>query len=1113
MATKPSSAGAVPGGISGSVGLPEEFKELRGHLLVEAIFARYGAGTMTIPWINEHANPDSPEYRNIRRDPCNRKIMESLAEAYADRILHTNAITYNHRSEAMYRALKRAPENIYVKRALASGLENVRMLSANTPVEVRAALCAMHNRYHEGQSDSFVSLLDDAEAIMAEWDKKINGPNGTGLTTRNPNYESYLEAFVFKEKQATQWGDSLNFFKQTSVLNNHWVQFYVKEPVKEWSNANVDFTSMDATNRDIIKILHQLTVVVVNGLNKFYPKEYIGAALVEAVKFCAAEDGKAEENTKTKKKKAKGKAVESQGSEGQIPWSNLAFPNLEGDVRPSRGVPGVPSADVGRPKHALDDFMHIFFEIVGVAKEKLPENQKAVQSFQASTVSLFRHAISCFYEFVFSGSAAVNGKFCRNYSMFRPELQAFMKSAVDMALSNASVGLGPAGSTTSDKTIPLFADFNLDAGLQIGHLRDESDEVRALQRLKQGVPLCRESGMANFVATILELPVDSNANFITAKQRLLLDPSFDSDTALVTVLQKIYDELRSAVPQHWVNMAADVCDLMAVRLQFVEDSGKIFKDDKHLLERFAALRSFYTLTILRDLGRLTKKVVWDINTRLLISSLHVDMEALMRRSEKLSIETKTKDPDSAASAAPPHQPHPVAMLIPGFDVLQSTSVAISSETWARNWAALLTNGNRSPDAAFSFLKVYVKSAGDELASWWTDSMKPESAASAFNSRKRKANPETQGGGGGESEGEHDEHEAAPDKQQPPDILSSMTLGQLSVCGMEFVARSEHYASLFGFDNDDLETIRMNSIDLKLVQMRLEVFLWDWRPGWVRVASRQSLQLFNCSSLLLDHFLEHINTMGRFLVWNFGNATEEAEAFAAGSKQKLSKVTKKTESERLLFDNKKAVEEKDKETSSKICMPFVGSISTLKASNGYLLTEVLGMPFFVNPPPNLTATSSMIVPAWLVPATSKKDNITVEERQIEVLTDSLRWTTEEAAGAAEASERSIKVTLKVPVLVPNTLALRMGVPPAADSPDVTVPLSKAAPPKPKGRAKLLPEPAMPDAPVIGLAAAMENRREAMNKQGMATSMPAMTKEERKAEKDRKKLLSNAKHLLK
>lgn len=89
MATKPSSAGAVPGGISGSVGLPEEFKELRGHLLVEAIFARYGAGTMTIPWINEHANPDSPEYRNIRRDPCNRKIMESLAEAYADRILHS----------------------------------------------------------------------------------------------------------------------------------------------------------------------------------------------------------------------------------------------------------------------------------------------------------------------------------------------------------------------------------------------------------------------------------------------------------------------------------------------------------------------------------------------------------------------------------------------------------------------------------------------------------------------------------------------------------------------------------------------------------------------------------------------------------------------------------------------------------------------------------------------------------------------------------------------------------------------------------------------------------------------------------------------------------------
>lgn len=59
-----------------------EFVGLKGQLLVEAIFNKYGAGTMTIPWLNEETKE-----RNIRRDSTNRPIMESLAEAYADRIL------------------------------------------------------------------------------------------------------------------------------------------------------------------------------------------------------------------------------------------------------------------------------------------------------------------------------------------------------------------------------------------------------------------------------------------------------------------------------------------------------------------------------------------------------------------------------------------------------------------------------------------------------------------------------------------------------------------------------------------------------------------------------------------------------------------------------------------------------------------------------------------------------------------------------------------------------------------------------------------------------------------------------------------------------------------
>lgn len=56
--------------------------QMKGHLLVDAVFQKWGAGTMTIPWLHS-----STGARNIVRDQVNRPIMESLAEAYCDRIL------------------------------------------------------------------------------------------------------------------------------------------------------------------------------------------------------------------------------------------------------------------------------------------------------------------------------------------------------------------------------------------------------------------------------------------------------------------------------------------------------------------------------------------------------------------------------------------------------------------------------------------------------------------------------------------------------------------------------------------------------------------------------------------------------------------------------------------------------------------------------------------------------------------------------------------------------------------------------------------------------------------------------------------------------------------
>ena len=49
--------------------------------------------------------------------------------------------------------------------------------------------------------------------------------------------------------------------------------------------------------------------------------------------------------------------------------------------------------------------------------------------------------------------------------------------------------------------------------------------------------------------------------------------------------------------------------------------------------------------------------------------------------------------------------------------------------------------------------------------------------------------------------------------------------------------------------------------------------------------------------------------------------------------------------------------------------------------------------------------------------------------------------------------------------------------------------------------------------VGYAAALKSRTEFMDSAGLLTSLPTLSKEEKKAEKKQKKALTNAKHLMK
>ena len=116
--------------------------------------------------------------------------------------------------------------------------------------------------------------------------------------------------------------------------------------------------------------------------------------------------------------------------------------------------------------------------------------------------------------------------------------------------------------------------------------------------------------------------------------------------------------------------------------------------------------------------------------------------------------------------------------------------------------------------------------------------------------------------------------------------------------------------------------------------------------------------------------------------NFGDPEEEAQAYGSGDRQKLSKVTKKVQTERLLLANVQEIL-KDDTLRMQIMLPFLGNVSTLKGAQGFEICRLFDVPFYVNPPPAPNATTATIVPAWLVGTTNKMEKASMEETDINV----------------------------------------------------------------------------------------------------------------------------------
>ena len=185
-----------------------------------------------------------------------------------------------------------------------------------------------------------------------------------------------------------------------------------------------------------------------------------------------------------------------------------------------------------------------------------------------------------------------------------------------------------------------------------------------------------------------------------------------------------------------------------------------------------------------------------------------------------------------------------------------------------------------------------------------------------------------------------------------EVASRMSLRAISMSGMELVENSQEYRALFDGPG------AASAWDMKKFELNLEAFLFAHAAS----ASRKS-------------------RLDEALLWNFGSAQEESEALASGGKAKLSKVNKQLDGQRLLLDMGFVKEQKlEVQTMS---LYFAGPISTLKTSQSIHVTNAFGIDFYVLPIAQPTLANSTVVPAWLVPSTSKCDKATVTENTEEI----------------------------------------------------------------------------------------------------------------------------------
>ena len=64
-------------------------------------------------------------------------------------------------------------------------------------------------------------------------------------------------------------------------------------------------------------------------------------------------------------------------------------------------------------------------------------SERTLQLWTEAKMNVFGYAVSYFLEFTWTAVVAINGKFTRTYTAFRPELETFVHTSCELAVTGS----------------------------------------------------------------------------------------------------------------------------------------------------------------------------------------------------------------------------------------------------------------------------------------------------------------------------------------------------------------------------------------------------------------------------------------------------------------------------------------------------------------------------------------------------------------------------------------------------------------------------------------------------------------------------------------------------